>query len=57
MIVSFDLPHSTWSLLEMLNGKPLNWLPTGNWFSERVTGYRIYCMSHGQDPGNADSGV
>jgi len=40
----------------MLNGKPLNRFPTGNWFSEHVTGYWIYRMSHGQDPGNADGG-
>ena len=27
----------------MLNSNPKK---TGNWFSERITGYRIYCTSH-----------
>jgi len=41
----------------MVTGKPVNQFPTGNWFSERITGYRIYRMSRRHDPGNADGTV
>ena len=38
-------------------GKSVNRFPTGNRFSERKTGYRIYCTPRRHDPGNADRGV
>jgi len=38
-------------------GKSVNRFPTGNRFSERITGYRIHGTSCQHDPGNADGGV
>jgi len=45
------------NLVKTLTSKPVNQFPTGDRFSERITGYRIYCMSGRHVPGNADGGV
>jgi len=44
-------------LVKMITGKPVNRFPTGNRFSECITGFRIYRTSQRLDPGNADGGV
>ena len=40
--------------VKMVIGKSVNRFPTANRFSERKTGYRIYCTPRRHDPGNAD---
>ena len=39
----------------MVTGKPVYRFLTGNRFSERMAGYRIYHTSRRQDPVNADA--
>jgi len=43
--------------VKTVTGKSVNRFPTGNRFSEHITGYRIYRTSRRHNPGNADSGV
>ena len=56
---NFTLPptYTLYRDVKTVIGKSVNRFPTGNQFSERKTGCRIYCTLRRHDPGNADRGV